>query len=136
MLDGHRDPYQEFLAFKWSDSLNELWWIRGISREFKPFVANRVGEIQSGTNPEKRRCIPTSFNPADILRRSMSVLELLDCDMWWRGPDYFRQLKATWPARNIQQKPTGYDEMKRPIRLQKEKLRTREQASKQSTACM
>ena len=27
----------------WSDSLNVLWWIRGRSWEFKPFVANRVG---------------------------------------------------------------------------------------------
>ena len=26
----------------WSDSLNVLWWIRGRSREFKPFVADRV----------------------------------------------------------------------------------------------
>ena len=29
----------------WSDSLDVLWWILGRSREFKPFVANRIGEI-------------------------------------------------------------------------------------------
>ena len=39
-------------AIFWSYSMNTLWWIRGQSREFKPFVANRVGEIQSCTNPE------------------------------------------------------------------------------------
>ena len=29
----------------WTDSANVLWWIRGYSHTFKPFVVNRVGEI-------------------------------------------------------------------------------------------
>ena len=29
----------------WSDSMDVPYWIRGQSRKFKPFVANRVGEI-------------------------------------------------------------------------------------------
>ena len=29
----------------WCDNVNVLWWVRGRSRNFKPFVANRVGEI-------------------------------------------------------------------------------------------
>ena len=40
-------------AVFWSDSMNVLWWIKGGSRRFKPFVANRVGEIQSLTNPKQ-----------------------------------------------------------------------------------
>ena len=31
----------------WSESTNTLWWIRGNGRCFKPFVANRIGEIQA-----------------------------------------------------------------------------------------
>ena len=27
----------------WSDSVNVLWWVRGRSRNFQPFVATRVG---------------------------------------------------------------------------------------------
>ena len=42
-------------AVLWSDSMSVLWWIRGRSRIFKPFVANRVGEIQSLTNPKQWR---------------------------------------------------------------------------------
>ncbi|MCG8077551.1 MAG: hypothetical protein JAY75_15105, partial [Candidatus Thiodiazotropha taylori] len=57
----------------WSDSVNVLWWIRGRSREFKPFVANRVGEIQTSTDPEQWRYIPTAQNPADILTRGMKA---------------------------------------------------------------
>ena len=40
-------------AVFWCDSTNVLWWIRGHSRVFKPFVANRIGEIQSVTNPDQ-----------------------------------------------------------------------------------
>ena len=64
----------------WSDSLNVLWWIRGRSREFKPSVANRVGEIQSNTSPDQWRYIPTNLNPADIV--SMSATELVNCHTW------------------------------------------------------
>ena len=37
----------------WSDSTDVLHWIQGQSRKFKPFVANRIGEIQVSTNPEQ-----------------------------------------------------------------------------------
>ena len=33
----------------WSDSTDVLWWVR----IFKPSVANRIGEIQSFSNPEQ-----------------------------------------------------------------------------------
>ena len=34
----------------WPDSMDVLYWVRGRSREFKPFVENRIGEIQALTN--------------------------------------------------------------------------------------
>ena len=42
-------------AVFWSDSQNVLWWIHGHSQDFKPFVANRVGEMQPITHPEQWR---------------------------------------------------------------------------------
>ena len=38
-------------AIFWSDGTNTLWWIRGNGWRFKPFVANRVCEIQAQTDP-------------------------------------------------------------------------------------
>ena len=70
----------------WCDSVNVLWWVRGRSRNFKPFVANRVGEIQTFTQPTQWRYVPTKVNPADILSRGMHAGELAECDSWWRGP--------------------------------------------------
>ena len=37
----------------WSDSMTVFWWIRGHSRNFKPFVANRSSEIQALANPSQ-----------------------------------------------------------------------------------
>ena len=69
-------PKHEWLF--WSDSVDVLYWIRGRSRKFKPFVANSVGEIQSLTDPEQWRHMPTKQNPADLLTRGLSVCTLID----------------------------------------------------------
>ena len=39
-----------------------LWWVRGHSRYFKPFVANRVGELQADTSPGRWRYVPSKEN--------------------------------------------------------------------------
>ena len=88
-------------AIFWSDSQNVLLGIHGHSRDFKPFVANRVGEIQTSTNPEQWRYIPTSLNPADILSRGMTAANLEHCDRWWKGPEFLKKSKDAWPAKVI-----------------------------------
>ena len=100
-------------AVFWSDSQNVLWWIHGHSRDFKPFVANRVGEIQTSTNPEQWRYIPNGLNPADILSRGMTAADLENCERWWKGPEFLRKPEEAWPTKVIKDNHTGYDEMKR-----------------------
>ena len=75
-------------AVFWSDSMNVLWWLRGRSRRFKPFVANRVGEIQSLTNPKQWRYVSTHENPADSITRGMTISEMAKEEKWWNGPDF------------------------------------------------
>jgi len=36
----------------WSNCMNVLYWIRGKGKQYLPFVANRIGEIQRQSNPE------------------------------------------------------------------------------------
>ena len=77
----------------WSDSTDVLWWIRGYSRVFKPFVANRIGEIQLYSNPDQWRYVPTKMNPADHFTRGLTVAELVE-DMlaeWTRISSKFRK---------------------------------------------
>ena len=88
-------------AVFWCDSTNVLWWIRGHSRVFKPFVANRIGEIQSVTNPDQWRYVPTELNPADYLTRGLKVLQLIDKNSWWEGPNYLRDSEERWPRNKV-----------------------------------
>jgi len=46
----------------WTDSTHVLYWISNDSRHFKPFIANRIGEIHENTEPT---FVPTNENPAD-----------------------------------------------------------------------
>ena len=81
--------------------MNVLWWIRGRSRIFKPFVANRVGEIQSLTNPIQWRFVPTNENPADFTTRSMRESDLAKEKKWWTGPDFLQKEESDWPINQI-----------------------------------
>lgn len=65
----------------WSGSMNVLLWIRGHGRQFRPFVANRVGLIQSHTNPEQWQYVATQDNPADLCSRGCSVAQLISSEL-------------------------------------------------------
>ena len=65
-----------------------LYWIRGKGKQYLPFVANRIGEIQSQSNPEQWQYVETEENPADLCSRGLSASRLKDNTLWWRGPDF------------------------------------------------
>ena len=60
----------------YSDSTDVLWWIRGRGRDFRPFVANLIGEIQISTEPAQWQHVPTEQNPADMCSRGTGPSEL------------------------------------------------------------
>ena len=85
----------------WTDSCNVLWWIRGHSRQYKPFVANRIGEIQSATKPKQWRHVPTKENPADYVTRGLNITEMANCQHWWKGPTFLTQSEFAWPKTKV-----------------------------------
>ena len=85
----------------WSDSMDVLWWIRGASRRYKPFIANRVGTIHSVTEPAQWKHVPTAANPADLLSRGMPAAQLSKSDRWWEGPEFLQFDESMWPATSI-----------------------------------
>ena len=53
----------------YSDSTDVLWGIRGRGKDFRPFVANRIGEIQMFTEPSQWQHVSTEENPAYLFTR-------------------------------------------------------------------
>ncbi len=83
--------------FMWTDSMDVLHWVKGRSRQYKPFVSHRVGEIQHYTEPERWRHVPSQLNPADIITRGRSVSQLKDDEMWSSGPPFLLEDEEEWP---------------------------------------
>ena len=75
----------------WTDSSIVLAWLDGQPRQFKTYVSNRVSFILQETSPQTWRHVPTSDNPADCASRGMMPKELLNHDLWWKGPDWLAQ---------------------------------------------
>ncbi|XP_054628394.1 uncharacterized protein LOC129179316 [Dunckerocampus dactyliophorus] len=72
----------------WSDSMIAIQWIRSSASKWKQFVANRVMEIQSLTNPEIWSHCSGKLNPADLTTRGQTVSRLKEEDIWWLGPPF------------------------------------------------
>ena len=66
----------------WSDSMDVLFWIRGRGRQFRPFVANRIGEIQLQTSPEQWQLVVSKENPANVCSRRVSARSLMENQLW------------------------------------------------------
>ncbi|GFX81173.1 uncharacterized protein TNCV_1911651 [Trichonephila clavipes] len=79
-------------AFFWTDSQVTLHWIKGPNHRWKPFVANRVREIQSLTDPNSWFHCSGKDNPADLLTRGISVDALTTNSKWWNGSSFLRQI--------------------------------------------
>ncbi|GFR01059.1 uncharacterized protein TNCT_1441 [Trichonephila clavata] len=75
-------------VFFWTNSQFTLYWIKGPSHRWNPFVANRVREIQSLTDPNSWFHISDKDNPADLLTRGISVDALTANFKGWNGSSF------------------------------------------------
>ena len=98
--------------------MNVLWWIRKPSRGFKPFVANRIGGIQSLTKPQQWRHDSTKENPADLPTRGTSVANLKDNALWWSGPEFLKSDEKDWPNVKIEVNQESLSEVRKQATIQ------------------
>ncbi|GFU23213.1 integrase catalytic domain-containing protein [Trichonephila clavipes] len=81
---------KECKVFHWTDSKIVLFWIKGSSKRWKQFVANRVQEISKLTDPDSWYHCSGQDNPSDFLSRGLSVDTLISNNKWWTGPAFLR----------------------------------------------
>lgn len=70
----------------WTNSMIVLHWICSSAQKWKQFIANRVTEIQSLSDPESWSHCQGKLNPADLPTRGLSVQDLKQSTLWWNGP--------------------------------------------------
>ncbi|XP_040074171.1 uncharacterized protein LOC120846480 [Ixodes scapularis] len=81
----------------WTDSTVALSWVRAGPEKWKPFVKNRVTEILAVTSPDHWRHCLGQDNPANFLTRGLTIYELRDSVIWWKGPNWLCQEPSKWP---------------------------------------
>ena len=101
----------------WSDSMDVLYWIRGRGKQFRPFVANRVGEIQRLTNPEQWQYVDSKENPADICSRWMKAYSLMKSQLLWNGPQFLSTPETEWPQTKIEEGPEVETEKRKTFQV-------------------
>jgi hypothetical protein len=88
-------------CFYWTDSMVSLHWINTPAKAFKAFVAHRIGEIQTHTEPRQWFHVSGKENPADVGTRKISALELKESELWWKGSPFLLLSPTEWPKRTI-----------------------------------
>ena len=96
----------------WTDSQVCLHWITTPAKAFKAYVANRSGEIQNYTHQDQWHHVPTKENPADIATRPISVKDLTNSELWWKGPDFLKKPSVDWPETKLLRKAEDKLELK------------------------
>ena len=84
----------------WSDSTTVLHWIRNDARNYKPFVAYRLGEIDELTRMDEWRYVPTKFNVADIATRDNCDHTVFESE-WFYGPSFLHAEECSWPENSL-----------------------------------
>ncbi|XP_012228825.2 uncharacterized protein [Linepithema humile] len=82
--------------YYWSDSTITLGWIQTNSKRWSVFVANRVGQIQELSDSTSWNHVKTTENPANIISRGISPTQLLQAQLWWKGPPWLSLDRNKW----------------------------------------
>ncbi|XP_065073988.1 uncharacterized protein LOC135698054 [Ochlerotatus camptorhynchus] len=111
ILENHQLPIHQ--RFYWTDSSTVLHWINSDSRRYLPYVACRIGEILTSTNPSEWKKVPTMQNVADKATKWGNGPCFDPEDPWYRGPQFLWGPEEFRPEQNW--KGTDAAEELRPV---------------------
>ncbi|GFY54191.1 integrase catalytic domain-containing protein [Trichonephila inaurata madagascariensis] len=96
-------------CFFWTDSKITYFWVRGQLERFKPFIKNRIQEIQKLPSPSNWHHCPGIQNPADIVSRGVKISCLLNDTSWLQGPEWLSLPPEFWPESKNEDNPNSPD---------------------------
>ena len=100
----------------WSDSTLTLQYINNTKHRLKVFVANRVSEILSTSEPSEWSHVPGEVNPADLLTRGVTDPVKLMTSRWFIAPEFLEKEEEYWPKLEVGHLDDGSIEIKqKPI---------------------
>lgn len=73
-----------------TDSQIVLCWIKSHSSRWTTFVANRTSQIQELSTNYIWRHVKSSLNPADYISRGLNPEQIINCHLWWYGPEFLQ----------------------------------------------
>ncbi|XP_058826881.1 uncharacterized protein LOC131686893 [Topomyia yanbarensis] len=83
----------------WGDSKTVLAWIKSIDhRRYHKFVAVRVGEILTTTEPNEWMYVPSKLNVADLATKWGIGPQLTMNSPWFQPHDFFQTTERNWPT--------------------------------------
>lgn len=88
-------------VYAWTDSSIVLSWLNGDPNRWKTYVSNRVVEILEHTNIEQWYHVTSDMNPADLGSRGMLLPQLVNNELWWKGPEWLRNTNIEFTKPNI-----------------------------------
>ena len=71
-----------------TDSRVSLYWIKGIEKEWKPFVQNRANEIRRLVPAQTWEHCPRKDNPADLPFCGVAPTDLVRSTQWHHRPSW------------------------------------------------
>lgn len=84
-------------TYFWVDSTIVICWLSSTPSAWTTFVANRVSKIQLSTQNCRWNHVSGHQNPADHISRGLPAENLLNNDLWWKGPPWLSLDKEFWP---------------------------------------
>jgi hypothetical protein len=81
----------------WTDSTTVLHWIQNENRNYKVFIANRLGEIDLLSKITEWHYISTELNIADAATKT-NAYKLEASSVWFCGPAFLHLRSEEWPS--------------------------------------
>lgn len=53
-------------------------------------------ELRESTSPKQQHHIDTKQNPCDVTSRGLLPNDLVNCPLWWKGPDFLHEPFSDW----------------------------------------